>query len=104
MIVNISSLSSQDPFPGLGYYGVAKAGLNLLGLALGREGEAIGVRVYTLVLGSVETAMLRGLFTVEQCPPEAAISPAEVATAIGRYIDGELQYTIGQMIVLRKSP
>ncbi|MGA2443115.1 MAG: SDR family oxidoreductase, partial [Tepidisphaeraceae bacterium] len=48
VVVNVSSYSARDPFPGLGAYGAAKAGVNLLGLALAREGAEIGVRVHTV--------------------------------------------------------
>ncbi len=34
VVVNVSSYAGRDPFPGLGPYGAAKAGMNLLGLAL----------------------------------------------------------------------
>ena len=34
VIVNISSLAARDPFVGFAAYGAAKAGMNLLGLAL----------------------------------------------------------------------
>lgn len=102
VIVNISSLSSRDPFPGLAAYGAAKAGLNLLGLGLAREGAAIGVRVHTLALGAVETAMFRSIRTEEQFPRSRTLSPAEVATVIGKCATGELRYTSGEVIYLHK--
>ena len=51
VVVNVSSVSARDPFAGLGAYGAAKAGVNLLGLALAREGAAIHVRVHTIRRG-----------------------------------------------------
>jgi NAD(P)-dependent dehydrogenase (short-subunit alcohol dehydrogenase family) len=59
VVVNLSSMSSRDPFPGFAAYGAAKAGLNLLGLSAAREGEKIGVRVHTIAPGAVETGMFR---------------------------------------------
>lgn len=102
VIVNISSLSSRDPFPGLAAYGAAKAGLNLLGLGLAREGAAIGVRVHTLALGAVETAMFRSIRTEEQFPKTRTLDPAEVAKIIGKCATGELRYTSGEVIYLHK--
>jgi 3-oxoacyl-[acyl-carrier protein] reductase len=51
VIVNISSLSSRDPFPGFAAYGAAKAALNVFSLVLAREGKEIGVRVHTIAPG-----------------------------------------------------
>ena len=57
MVVNVSSYAGRDPFPGLGAYGAAKAGVNLLGLALAREGAEIKVRVHTVAPSATETAI-----------------------------------------------
>ncbi len=48
VIVNVSSLAARDPFDGFAAYGSAKAGLNLLGLSLARQGATIGIRVCTV--------------------------------------------------------
>ncbi len=103
VVVNISSLACRDPFPGLGAYGAAKAGLNLLGLALAREGQAIGVRVHTVAPGAVETAMLRSILTTEQFPSEMTMSPQEVARVIAQCVQGDLQYSSGEVIFLHKT-
>jgi len=102
-IVNVSSLASRDPFPGFAAYGAAKAGLNLLGLAMAREGERIGVRVHTVAPGSIETAMFRGLMSVEQWPTEKTLDPSEVARVIVQCITGELRHTSGEVIYVHKT-
>jgi hypothetical protein len=103
VIVNISSMSSRDPFMGFSAYGAAKAGLNLFGLAVAREGEPIGVRVHTLALGATETAMFRGIATEQQWPREKTLDPVDVARTIASCAAGELRYTSGEVIYLHKT-
>lgn len=102
VVVNISSLSARDPFSGFAAYGAAKAGLNLLGLALAREGAAINVRVHTLGLGAVETPMFRTILSHEAFPTEKTMQPADVARVIWECIAGTLGYTAGEVIWLYK--
>lgn len=103
VIVNISSLASRDPFPGFAAYGAAKAGLNLFGLALAREGQPINVRVHTVAPGSVETPMFRGIMSAEQWPTDKTLDPVEVARVVASCIDGDLRHTSGEVIYLHKT-
>jgi NAD(P)-dependent dehydrogenase (short-subunit alcohol dehydrogenase family) len=103
VIVNISSVASRDPFAGLGAYGAAKAGLNVLGLALAREGAAHNIRVHTVAPGAVETQMLRKIVSRKEIPTEKTLTPEEVARVVAQCIGGELQYTSGEVIYLHKS-
>jgi NAD(P)-dependent dehydrogenase (short-subunit alcohol dehydrogenase family) len=103
VIVNISSLASRDPFPGFAAYGAAKAGLNLFGLALAREGQPIGVRVHTVAPGSVETAMFRGLMSTEQWPTDRTLDPAEIARVVAQCVAGDLRHTSGEVIYVHKT-
>ena len=102
VIVNISSFSSRDPFPGFAAYGAAKAALNVFSLVLAREGREIGVRVHTIAPGAVETEMLRGLLTEQQLPREKTLDPADVARVIAQCLDGDLRHTSGEVIFLSK--
>lgn len=102
VIVNVSSFAARDPFPGFAAYGAAKAGLNLFGLSAAREGQAAGIRVHTIAPAAVETSMFRALLTHEQYPPEKALAPADVARVIAGCVRGELCYTSGEVIYLRK--
>jgi NAD(P)-dependent dehydrogenase (short-subunit alcohol dehydrogenase family) len=102
VVVNISSEASRDPFAGLGAYGAAKAGINLLGLALAREGKEIGVRVHTVAPAATETAMLRGIVSEEQVPKSAALQPEAVARVIVQCISGDLACTSGEVIYVHK--
>lgn len=102
-IVNLSSESSRDPFNGFAAYGAAKAGVNLLGLSLAREGHPHNIRVHTIAPAAVETEMFRGLMTPEQYPTEKTLDPVDVARVIVQCITGDLQYASGEVIYLHKS-
>lgn len=102
VIVNISSFSSRDPFPGFAAYGAAKAGLNVFSLVLAREGKEIGVRVHTIAPAAVETEMFRALVSEQQWPRERTLDPADVARAIAQCVDGDLRHTSGEVIFLTK--
>ena len=79
-IVNISSMSAIDPFPGFSVYGASKAWLDSMTVALAREGDPHGIRVYSIRAGAVETPLLRRLFP--DFPPEQCVSPDVVAAQI----------------------
>ncbi len=102
-IVNVSSLASRDPFPGFAAYGAAKAGVNLFGLSAAREGQAVGVRAYTIAPGAVETEMFRKLMTPEQYPKEKTLDPADVAKVIAGCVQGDLRYASGEVIYLHRT-
>jgi NAD(P)-dependent dehydrogenase (short-subunit alcohol dehydrogenase family) len=103
VVVNVSSYAARDPFEGLGAYGAAKAGVNLLSLALAREGAAIGVRVHTVAPAATETAMFRSLLTPQQFPSERTLDPAAVARVIVQCVCGDLECTSGEIIHVHKS-
>jgi NAD(P)-dependent dehydrogenase (short-subunit alcohol dehydrogenase family) len=103
VIVNISSLASRDPFPGFAAYGAAKAAVNVFSLVAAREGQADGISVHTIAPGAVETEMLRGILTPEQCPTEKTMGPEEVADVIARCVTGELRHTSGEVLYLHKT-
>jgi 3-oxoacyl-[acyl-carrier protein] reductase len=102
VIVNISSVSCRDPFPGFAAYGAAKAALNVFSLVLAREGKEIGVRVHTVAPGAVETEMFRTLATEEQWPREKTLDPSDVARVIAQCVEGDLRHTSGEVIFLSK--
>jgi NAD(P)-dependent dehydrogenase (short-subunit alcohol dehydrogenase family) len=102
-IVNVSSMAARDPFDGLGPYGAAKAGLNLLSLSMAREGAKHGIRVYTVAPGAVETAMLRGVVSHEQFPTEQTLDPADIARVIAQCVAGDLRFTSGEVIWVHKT-
>jgi NAD(P)-dependent dehydrogenase (short-subunit alcohol dehydrogenase family) len=102
-VVNISSVAARDPFPGFTAYAAAKAGLNGFSFALAREGQKIGVRVYAVAPGAVETPMLRGLFSPQEVPAEVTLAPADVAKVVGQCVAGDLKLSSGEVIWLHRA-
>jgi 3-oxoacyl-[acyl-carrier protein] reductase len=100
LIVNISSLAAVDPFQGFAVYGACKAWVNLFTKAIASEGRPHGIRTYALMLGAVDTPMLRGLFP--EFPTEQTLQPDEVAEAIVRLLDVDRAPPSGEDIVLKK--
>ncbi len=100
VIVNISSLASVDPFPGFSVYGACKAWVNLFTRAAADEGRSLGIRVYCVAPGAVETRLLRRLF--RDFPAEQTLAPAEVAALIGSLCDEPMRHASGQTLFVRK--
>lgn len=100
LVVNVSSLASTDPFPGLNIYGAAKAWVNLFTKATADEGRETGIRAYAIALGAVETPMLRGLFP--DFPAAQTLSPAAVADFIFSLREPALAPASGQTLVCRR--
>ncbi len=101
-VINISSQATRDPFPGLGIYGCAKGGLDVLALAIRNEGDP-SVLGFSIALGAVETDMLRAIVTPEQLPPDQTLTPAEVADVIVEIALGTSDARNGDSIDLAKA-
>jgi NAD(P)-dependent dehydrogenase (short-subunit alcohol dehydrogenase family) len=101
-IINISSMSTRDPFPGLGAYAVAKSGLNMLTHVTAREGEPLGIRVIGIAPGAVETGMFRAMFDTDQVPAEDVLRPSDVAEMIASFVSGALRHSSGETIFMHK--
>jgi NAD(P)-dependent dehydrogenase (short-subunit alcohol dehydrogenase family) len=102
IVVNVSSMASKDPFPGLGVYAVAKVGVNMLTTVTAREGEEVGIGAVCIAPGAVETPMLRSMFDTSKLPAAAALSPDEVAELIVACITGERSFEPGETIFVQK--
>lgn len=100
VIVNISSMASVDPFPGLGVYGASKAWVNLFTKATANEGRKLGIRAFCVAPGAVETAMLRGAFP--DFPRDQALAPDEVARVIVGLADESFAAATGQTVFVRR--
>lgn len=81
-VVNVSSMSTRDPYPGFFAYAASKAGVELMVKSIATEGKAAGVRGFAVVPGATETAMFRALFDEESVPASGVLSPADVARVI----------------------
>ena len=99
-LVNVSSMSSIDPFPGFLAYGMGKSAMDGITRSACAEGRDLGIRAFTLNLGAVETPMLRGLFGTDMVPEEACLQPAEVAERIIDCVQGQLDDKMGEQIIL----
>ena len=101
-VVNVSSQASIDPFPALGAYAAAKAGLNMFTLVTAREGAEHNIKAVTIAPGAVETQMLRGLLTEDQLPASDCLTPGEVAQLITDCILGNRPFESGEVIPIVK--
>ena len=99
-IINISSMASLDPFPGLAAYGAAKAFVNAYTKGVAAEGAEKKIRVYAIAPGAVETDMLRGAFP--DYPREKTLNPDEVAALAENLLSPACRYISGQTIAIRK--
>ncbi len=100
VIVNISSIAAFDPFPGFSVYGACKAWVNTFTLATAAEGKPLGIRVFAVAPGAVETQMLRSAFP--DLPAEQTLAPDDVAAAIEGLCDERFAHSVGQTIVVRR--
>ncbi len=101
VVVNVSSMSSIDPYPGLGLYGVAKIGLNMLTKITADEGAAAGIRAVAIAPGAVDTPMLRSVFDYKSIPKGAALEPADVAAVIRDCITGKRKFEPAELITVQ---
>jgi len=100
-IVNISSVAAYDPFPGFAAYGAAKAFVNAYTRGIAEEGAALGIRVYGIAPGAVETNMLRGPFP--NFPKDKTLEPDEIAALVEVLLTPNCRYISGQTITIKKS-
>lgn len=99
-IVNISTMGTDDPFEGFFAYAASKAAVNLMAKSCAKEGRPHGIRAFAVAPAAVETAMLRGLFPPEVIPPEACLSPGEVAAVVVDCVLGRRDEENGRTIFL----
>ena len=75
-IINISSESGLEYYPGNGAYGVSKHALNALGEFIQRENQEFGIRVDTICPGMVVTPMSKGAAALQE---EKCLFPEDIA-------------------------
>ncbi len=100
IVVNVSSVASKDPFPGLGVYGAAKVAVNLLTRVTADEGQRQGINAVAIAPGAVETPMLRGLFDEKQLPSANTLDPSRVADLIADCITGQREFKPGETLFI----
>ncbi len=100
-IVNISSIAGIDPFPGFTAYGASKCFVDGLTRGMAREGRPVGIRVFGIAPGAVETQMLRGPFP--DFPIDDCLQPSEVADMVWMVTQPQFGYATGQTVYLAKN-
>lgn len=100
VIINTSSASSVDPFPGFAGYGATKAWVNMWTKALADEGKPLGIRVFAIAPGAVETNMLRSAFP--DFPEEQALTPPDVAEMFYTVAQPSCRFSTGQTIFVKR--
>ena len=101
-IVNISSMSAIDPFPGFSLYGASKAWMDLMTQALAAEGEPHGIRICSIRPGAVETPLLRGLFP--DFPADQCVPPEKIAETVLGCVEDPKTYPSGQFFPVTNQP
>lgn len=97
-VVNVSSMSTIDPFPGFFAYAASKAPMNLMVDSIAKEGAAIGVIAFAVAPGAVETPLLRANFDEATIPRALCLSPDDVAHVIVQCASGERKSENGRTI------
>lgn len=100
VIVNISSMASRDPFPGLGAYGASKAWVNAWTSGLAAEGRAHQIRVFSIAPGAVDTRMLQEV--VPDYPKEQTLDAGDVAAMIHAVAEPACRYATGETIFVQR--
>lgn len=98
VIVNVSSMATADPFPGLSVYGSAKASVEAICLGIRNEHGDNLIRAHAVAPGAVETGLLRSIVSEESLPRAMAMSPAEVAGVVVGCVLGEAGVANGETV------
>ena len=112
-IVNISSGAALVPAPPLAHYGAAKAALNAYGKALAAELAPAGIRVATIMPGTVATVganVIRQSFadalgvsladTTASIPLGRAGDPRDIAEAVAYLASDRAQWITGASLIV----
>jgi NAD(P)-dependent dehydrogenase (short-subunit alcohol dehydrogenase family) len=97
-IVNISTMATEDPFPGFFAYAAAKAAVNLMARSCATEGREHQIRAFAIAPGAVETAMLRSVASEAMLPADRALPPEAVARVVLDCIEGRRDAENGRVI------
>jgi NAD(P)-dependent dehydrogenase (short-subunit alcohol dehydrogenase family) len=107
-IINISSTAAHRASPGMGIYGIAKAGMNMLTKVLAKELASYGIRVNAVAPGVVETDFSKPFWSEESIlkeilkgVPQGRIARIEdVVQAVAFLASEKSSYLTGEIISL----
>ncbi len=97
-ILNISSESGLEYYPGNGAYGVAKHGLNALGEFIQIENQEFGIRVDTICPGMVVTPMSKGSAGLRE---EKCLFPEDIAELALWLVSRRANVKIGRPLLIQ---
>lgn len=100
VVVNVSSMATRDPFPGLWTYATAKAGLEMFTRCIATEGAEANIRAAAILPGAVETPMLRSAFDEQALPKDKTLDPDAVAAVIADCVTGRRPFEPGEQILV----
>lgn len=88
-VVNISSMGTQSPFPGLCAYAASKCALESLARSVANESGDDDIRAYNVAPGAIETAMLRSFISEQEFPKSRCLTPETVAAVVVDLVTGD---------------
>lgn len=97
-IINISSESGLEYYPGDGAYGVSKHALNALGEYIQRENQDIGIRVDTICPGMVVTEMTHSSPGLDH---DKCLYPEDIADLVVWLLTRRQNVKIGRPILIQ---
>lgn len=104
-VINVSSSTSETPSPGIGFYGVAKAGLSHLTRTLAAE-LAPDIRVNAVAPAVVRTKFSAALYetneaeVAERYPLGRIGEPGDIAAAIAYLASSDADWVTGRVLTL----
>jgi NAD(P)-dependent dehydrogenase (short-subunit alcohol dehydrogenase family) len=99
-VINVTTMGTADPFPGLSVYAAAKSALESIGRSIMNERGNADITAYAVAPGAIETPMLRRLFTKRDLPRSKTLAAQDVAAVIAACACGERKGDAGGVIRL----
>lgn len=99
-IINVTSMSTIDPFPGLAAYAASKSALESLTRSIRNEGAEAGIEAWSIAPGAIETAMLRSIVNRDALPESLTLAPAAVAAVVVECATGRRADEAGSTILI----
>lgn len=99
-VVNISTMGTLSPFPGLCAYAASKCALESFARSIANEAGDDTIRAYNVAPGAIDTPMLRSFLSEESLPSSMCLTPEDVAQVVVDLITGAREEANGATIRL----